>query len=164
MKLNPNQGVRVIFPEPITQEENTIAAMLLYVAKEHPEAVTEKKHISCDAINIPYAQASKFSDCLPTGEYVTIPAADFRRVINKLVKAKLQCTLRAPNGKIYTKSAPYLPVEVWDFGSDIEVCFTEQPQCYFDFDAETNTFSLVPTGEMKQFMLDFVHKYYKKGE
>lgn len=153
-------GLGVRMPEPISNEEMNLGVMLLHIAHTYPETVTEKRFIKCSEIEFPGVIASKFADVPNTRDMVTIPAADFTRIIDKLINAELLCRLTTKRGKVIKKTAPFLPVFLIDDHIDPMIQFTAMPQCYFEEEEQDGQIvrQLKPKGEMLQFMRDHLNK------
>lgn len=153
-------GLGVRAPEPISNDDMNLGVMLLHIAHSHPEVVTEKRFIKCSEVYFPGTIASKFANVAATPEMVTIPPADFTRIVNKLINAELLCRLTNKRGKVIKKTYPMLPVTLIDDGMDPMVTFTAEPQCYFEEEEQDGRIvrQMKPKGEMLQFMLDHLNE------
>ncbi len=149
-------GIGIRTPVPITNEEMNLGVMLLHIAHENPEIVSEKRFIKCSDISFPGTVASKFADVPNTREMFTLPPQDFVRIIDKLIHAELQCRLTTKRGKVIKKNYPMVPVMLIDDTIDPMVMFTAEPQCYFVEERQDGQVvrQMKPKGEMLQFMLD----------
>lgn len=153
-------GLGVRSPEPISNDEFNLGVMLLHIAHTHPEVVTEKRFVKCSEIRFPGIVASKFANVPNTRDMVTIPPADFVRIINKLMSAELVCRLTPKRGRVINKTFPMLPVMLLDDPMDPMVTFTDMPQCYFEEEEQDGRIvrQMKPKGEMLKFMLDHLDK------
>lgn len=149
-------GMSVHFPQPVTDGEVNLAAMLLYVAHETPEVVTEKRLIRCRDIGFPGTIVATFADVPATEEMMSVPNADFIRVVEKLMQGEIICEITFKNKKKRKMTAAFLPIDLIIDGGEPSVMFTSPPQCYFEEEEQDGKLvrQIKPTGEMKQFMLE----------
>lgn len=153
-------GLGVRMPEPISNDEMNLGVMLLYIAYKYPEVVTEKQEIHCSALKFPGNIASRISLALPDDNMYTIMGHDFTRIVKKLMKAELMCRLTSKRGKIYKKTAPFLPVILKEDTHDPVVVFTAPPQCYFEEEEQdgVKVRQMKPRGEMLEFMREHMRE------
>ena len=162
MKQSKEQGVQVVFAEPISQDENTVAIALLYYAKTHPDIVADKKMMSCKEVGIPGQCVARLLGKEKDRDMDSLPADVFANILDKCLKAKLVCRLVDKKGKLHTYTAPYLPVMYFTEGDDLWFSFTEQPQCWFDrveTDPNAPYFQLKPLGGLLDFMREMAKEY-----
>ncbi len=156
-------GLTVKFKQKVTNEENDLAAMLLYVAKSTPDVVTNKQPITCSGLTFPGKVAARFCKVDKHADKVTIPPKDFIRIVEKLMEAELVCTIKFKNGNTETATAAYLPIALVPDENDPYVFFTGEPQCYFEEEMQNSKMvrQLKPRDEMLNFMRECIRKELK---
>lgn len=149
-------GMSVHFPQPVTNGEINLAAMLLHIAHTNPEVVTEKRIIRCGEIGFPGKIVATFADVPDTEEMMPVPNADFIRIVEKLMQGELVCEITFKNKKKCKMTAEFLPVDLIIDNNEPLVRFRKPPQCYFEEEMQDgkSVRQMKPTGEMKQFMLE----------
>lgn len=152
------QGVNLKMPVKITNDEINLCVMLLYIAHQHPEVVSNKQLIRCSEITIPGTVASKFCNVPNTKDMYSIPSKDFIRIVNAAMQAELVCRLTNKRGKAKVKTYPFFPVILINDTIDPGIMFTSEPQCYFEEEEQNGRIvrQMHPKGELLQYMRDWL--------
>lgn len=153
-------GLNIIKDKPFTDQENSVAILLLDYAKRNPDLAEQHRTIRCSELGFPKRTVEALTGTPIDSEFAQLPPKIFTRVVEKLMSATLECKLWDNNGWQISMTAAYLPVTLIDDETDPMVMFCDKTQCYFVLEEQNGeeVFQMKPLNDMREFMLEYARK------